>query len=75
MFFGFGYHGNGVNNSNWTGKQIADWMGSGDSGDRWAVNHLPAIVRGLSAQFPLPRLRLRYLQGALAWKQFRNWLS
>jgi glycine/D-amino acid oxidase-like deaminating enzyme len=72
VFFGFGYHGNGVNNSNWTGKQIADWIGSGDKN---FPDSLPVIMQGLSNRFPLAGLRLRYLQAALTWKRFRDWTS
>lgn len=56
IFFGFGYHGNGVNTATWTGKQLADWIGKGREPDE-----LPAIVRGLSRKYPLPALRMRYL--------------
>ena len=66
VYFGFGYHGNGVNNSNWTGKQIADWIGSGQ---KTCPESIPALMRGLADRFPLPGLRLRYLQTALTWKR------
>ena len=56
ILFGFGYHGNGVNTATWTGKQLADWIGTGREPAR-----LPAIVRGLSRKYPLPALRMRYL--------------
>lgn len=56
VFFGFGYHGTGVNTATWTGKQLADWIGTGrEPGD------IPAIVRGLSRKYPLPALRKAYL--------------
>ncbi|NCF51871.1 FAD-dependent oxidoreductase [Gammaproteobacteria bacterium] len=56
VFFGFGYHGNGVNTATWTGKQLADWIGNGREPEG-----LPAIVRGLSRKYPLPGLRKGYL--------------
>ena len=56
VFFGFGYHGNGVNTATWTGKQLASWIGKGREPDG-----LPAIVRGLSRKVPLPALRKSYL--------------
>jgi len=61
VYFGFGYHGNGVNNATWTGKQIADWIARGREPDS-----LPDIVRGLCRKYPLPRLRRPYLRLALA---------
>jgi glycine/D-amino acid oxidase-like deaminating enzyme len=56
VWFGFGYHGNGVNTATWTGKQLADWIGSGTE-----PRGLPTIVRGLSRKYPLPGLRKGYL--------------
>ena len=56
VFFGFGYHGNGVNTATWTGQQLAEWIGKGREPDG-----LPAIVRGLGRKYPLPALRMRYL--------------
>ena len=61
VYFGFGYHGDGVNNAPWTGKQIADWIGKGREPDT-----LPDIVRGLCKKYPLPGLRRPYLKFALA---------
>ena len=57
VFFGFGYHGNGVNTASWTGKQIADWIGLGQE-----PKSLPAIIRGLSGKFPLPKFRTEILR-------------
>ena len=56
VFFGFGYHGNGVNTATWTGRQLAYWLGNGRQPDG-----IPAIVRGLSGKYPLPALRKSYL--------------
>ena len=69
VYFGFGYHGNGVNTATWAGKQIADWIGSGKSD---APDTLPAMVRGLSPRFPLASQRLKYLSLALRWKRFQD---
>lgn len=57
VYFGFGYHGNGVNTATWTGKQLANWIGKGREPDE-----LPAIVSGLSKRYPLPALRQSYLR-------------
>lgn len=66
VFFGFGFHGNGVNTATWTGKQIAGWLADGSGGDVSVPESLPVMVRGLSGRFPFPRLRLHYLQARLA---------
>ncbi|MDH4124521.1 MAG: FAD-binding oxidoreductase [Gammaproteobacteria bacterium] len=57
VYFGFGYHGNGVNTATWTGQQLANWIGTGRE-----PKELPAIVRGLSRRYPLPGLRQTYLR-------------
>ena len=67
VYFGFGYHGNGVNTATWAGKQLADWIGRGAEPER-----LPSIVRGLPRRYPLPRLRRAYLRTGLA---VANWLD
>jgi len=66
VYFGYGYHGNGVNTSTWTGKQLADWIGTGRSPE------LPEIVRGMGRKYPLAGLRLKYLQAAIAMS---SWLD
>lgn len=60
VFFAYGYHGNGVNTATWSGAQLAAWLASGR-----APPSLPAMLEGLSPRFPVPRLRLRYLQARL----------
>jgi glycine/D-amino acid oxidase-like deaminating enzyme len=57
VYFGFGYHGNGVNTATWAGQQLANWIGTGRE-----PADLPAIVRGLSRRYPLPGLRQTYLR-------------
>jgi glycine/D-amino acid oxidase-like deaminating enzyme len=66
IYFGYGYHGNGVNTATWTGKQLADWVGTAISPP------LPQIVRGMARKYPLARLRLKYLRAAIA---FSSWLD
>lgn len=56
VYFGFGYHGNGVNTATWTGKQLADWIGKG------RAPALPEIVKGLGGKFRPASLRLKFLQ-------------
>ena len=66
VYFGYGYHGNGVNTATWTGKQLADWIGSGSSPD------LPEIVKGMARKFPFASQRLRYLRAGIA---LSSWLD
>lgn len=66
VYFGFGYHGNGVNTASWTGERLARWIATGSSSE------LPAIVRGLSRRFPFASLRLKYLQLGIAISQWRD---
>ncbi len=75
VFYGFGYHGNGVNTSVWTGKQIADWLASSSANNAKAPESLPMMVRGLSGRFPLPALRRHYLQARIALFRLTDWLS
>ena len=66
VYFGFGYHGNGVSTATWTGKQLADWIGRGRR------PRLPSVIDGMSRRFPLASLRLKYLQLGIA---FSSWLD
>lgn len=56
VYFGFGYHGNGVNTATWAGRQLAEWIGRGQA------PQIPDIVRGLGGTFWPAGLRLQYLQ-------------
>ena len=75
VFFGFGYHGNGVNTATWTGQKISDWIGGSRIGDRRSPDTLPAAVRGLSGRLPLSGLRLFYAQARIAMFRFTDWLK
>ncbi len=75
VFFAFGYHGNGVNTSTWSGKQIADWLANSSMGDASAPQSLPVMVRELSGRFPLPAFRRHYLQARIALFKLTDWLS
>lgn len=66
VYFGYGYHGNGVNTATWTGKQLADWIGGGDS------PALPEIVKGMGRKYPLASQRLKYLRAGIA---LSSWLD
>lgn len=75
VFFGFGFHGNGVNTATWTGKQIADWLATSSRDDATAPVSLPVMVRDLSGRFPLPALRRHYLQARIALFRLDDWLN
>ncbi len=75
VFYGFGYHGNGVNTATWTGKQIADWLANSSMEDTKVPESLPVMVRELSTRFPLPSLRRHYLQARIALFRLSDWLS
>jgi len=66
VFYAFGYHGNGVNNATWAGRQLADWIGTGRKPD------LPVVIEAMGPRFPFPGLRLRYLQMGIA---LSGWLD
>ncbi len=62
VFFAYGYHGNGVNTATWSGARLAEWLASGRSR---APESVPGMMQGLSPRFPVPALRLYYLQARL----------
>ncbi|MCP4039742.1 MAG: FAD-binding oxidoreductase [bacterium] len=61
VFYGLGYHGNGVATATWTGRQLAAVVAGGTS----LEEAFPRVMRGLGGRFPLPRLRPLYLRAAL----------
>ena len=66
VFYGYGYHGNGVANATWTGKRLAEWIGSGSPPE------LPVVIQGMGRKFPMPKLRFKYLQLGIA---LSGWLD
>lgn len=67
VYFGFGYHGNGVNTATWAGKQLADWIGDGGR-----PAGLPLCSVGLSKRFVLARFRLTMLRLGIAFARWRD---
>ncbi|MDX1509507.1 MAG: FAD-binding oxidoreductase, partial [Woeseiaceae bacterium] len=67
VWFGFGYHGNGVNNATWAGKQLADWIGTGRR-----PQAVPEFVASLPNRFPLPKMRTASLRLALKLASWRD---
>jgi glycine/D-amino acid oxidase-like deaminating enzyme len=72
VYFGYGYHGNGVNTATWSGREIAKWLAGKESDDRLTPDHLPAIIRGRPPRFPLAFLRRQYLRAGLITYQLRD---
>ena len=67
VFYGFGYHANGVNTAPWTGMKIAAMVAG-----KTSEADLPAVIRGLPSRFPFPALRLKYLAAAYRWYAFKD---
>ncbi len=59
VFYGFGYHGNGVNTAPWTGRLLARMVAGQKSNQA-----LPAAIAGPALRFPLAALRIWYLRAA-----------
>jgi glycine/D-amino acid oxidase-like deaminating enzyme len=66
VFFGFGYHGNGVNTAIWTGRQIARWIGTYKRDDDGIPADVPRVMLGMPRKFPFASMRLKYVKAALA---------
>ena len=62
LLFAYACHGNGIHHMTWSGRQLARMI-KGEEADEAL---LPALIRGRSDRFPLPRLRPWYLRGAYA---------
>ena len=71
VYVGFGYHGNGVNNATWTGREIARWMMTTNSPDEHRPLHLPPQFHGMTGKIPFPALRQIYGSAVLGW--YRMW--
>jgi len=72
IYLGYGYHGNGVNNATWAGRELAKWLVEGNDKMAAIPDHLPAIVQGVSSKFPLPKLRRQYARAGVAWHRFKD---
>ena len=70
VWYGLGYHGNGVNTAPWVGKMLAAGITDArvDGWDR----ELPSFMAGPMAKFPLPGWRLWALRGAILYYRFRD---
>ena len=63
VWFGFGYHGCGVNTAPLTGRRLARLV----AGAEKVPADVPTVMRGLPPRFPLPALRTWALRVAYAW--------
>ena len=75
VYFGYGYHGNGVNSATWSGREIARWLATNPDSNQVTPVHLPAILRGRSPRFPFAFLRRQYLRAGLAFYRLRDLLD
>jgi len=75
VYFGYGYHGNGVNSATWSGRELARWLAGKESSTDVLPKHLPAIVRGRPPKFPLAFLRRQYLRAGMAFYRLRDFLD
>ena len=75
VYFGFGYHGNGVNNATWTGRELARWMVQGNSPDEPRPLHLPPQFHGMTYKIPFARLRSFYGNVAVGWYRMKDRLD
>jgi len=75
VYFGFGYHGNGVNNATWIGRELARWLATGNDANNPVPTHLPAIVHGMTSKIPFGRLRPYYARAGVGWHRFKDWID
>jgi len=75
IYFGYAYHGNGVSNATWSGRELAKWLAGPESGNDILPRHLPAILRGRTPRFPLGFLRRQYLRLGLQYYRLRDYLD
>jgi glycine/D-amino acid oxidase-like deaminating enzyme len=67
VFFGYGYHGNGVATATWTGRALAALTTA-----RETVRDLPAVIRGTPPRLPAGPFRRWALATAYAWYRWTD---
>lgn len=75
IYFGFGYHGNGVNNATWTGRELARWLVTGNDKNNPLPRHLPKLVQGITPKFPLPGLRPLIAKAGVGWHRLKDMID
>ncbi len=68
VWYGFGYHGNGVCNAPWAGMMLAKNL----AGANRDLAGIPKVMRGLSPGFVFPALRLWMLRAAYAYYRIKD---
>jgi hypothetical protein len=71
-YFGYGYHGNGVNSATWSGRELAYWLAGKNASKDLLPRHLPAIMQGRPPRFPLAFLRRQYLRAGIGFYRLRG---
>ncbi len=67
VWYGFGYHANGVNTAPWCGMKLANAIAGKEE-----IDDLPKPLRGLAPKFPFGAIRPWALRGAYAWYKFKD---
>ncbi|MEX0922839.1 MAG: FAD-binding oxidoreductase [Rhodovibrionaceae bacterium] len=68
VYFGYGYHANGVNTAPWVGRKLAWMIAASNSGEA----ALPAVMAGQSGRFPGGGQRLWGLRAAYLYYRFQD---
>ena len=75
VYFGYGYHGNGVNSATWSGRELAYWLAGKNASKELLPTHLPAIMQGRPPRFPLAFLRRQYLRAGMGFYRLRDFFD
>lgn len=75
IYFGFGYHGNGVNNATWTGREIARWLAGSNDKSNPKPTHLPKLIQGITPKFLFPSLRPLYAKAGVSWHRLKDMID
>ncbi len=75
VYFGYGYHGNGVNSATWSGRELAYWLAGKNASKELLPKHLPAIMQGRPPRFPLAFLRRQYLRAGMGFYRLRDFFN
>ncbi|MDH3694502.1 MAG: FAD-binding oxidoreductase [Gammaproteobacteria bacterium] len=67
IWYGFGYHANGVNTAPWCGMKLASAIAGKED-----IDKLPTPICGLAPRFPIGSMRPWALRGAYAWYKFTD---
>jgi glycine/D-amino acid oxidase-like deaminating enzyme len=71
VWYGYGYHANGVNTAPWTGRLLARLI----AGQADPAQDIPHVMAGQAPRFPLPGLRRWAVAGAYLWYRLADdWL-